>query len=353
MTYYRLLTQARNAALWLCVTVFVAFAVFLFSGSGTAQTEGHPMRKQGYFVASENVYVPPKPDRLPALVPGQQFICLPDSRQPLPYQDATSGTLLQRSDLALKVLTLTRVENKHSRHPALRFLLEGTDRNVLLFTNEKDVTKLPGLQSLVQDDTLQRLRNKYVGKKVWVYGSLRAVGLTTQPNTGAGYDLGNSHPVIIKHLVRVYRQQGLMLLGSGEAGVLASNPLIAVLDLPRNAHWRSASFMGPPNFLTQVQTSPHSVCLGFWSSHVDDWDFERTFSLVDLYRIHPHWSHEIRLRMTPEMVAWVRGWPPEYGSMAELRKKPSWRYDWENPFSDWVYFKNGKVIKFCPDGHLP
>ena len=337
-------SKIQMTGLWLCGTVF---AMLLIPSIGTAQAKDHPMQKHGYFVAAENLYVPPKPDRLPALVPGQQFICIPDSQQSLLYHDAASGRLLPRSDLALKVLTLAKVENKSGSKSALRFVLEGSGRNVLLSTSENDVTKLPGLQPLVQDDTLRRLQKKYVGKKTWVYGSVQALSLTIQPNTGASFDFDNSQPIVIQRLVRVYKRQ------AGGVDVVTSNPLIAVLDVPANAHWRSATFMGTPNFAAQAEASPHTVCLGFWSNHVDDWDFERTFSLVNMYRVHPRWPHQIRLGMTPDMVAWIKGWPPVYGTMAQLRKESKWQYPTEAIFSYWVYFKNGKVVKFGADGHLP
>jgi hypothetical protein len=360
MTVCGFLSQARNLAIWFCVAVLVVLAVFLLAGLGTAQTEKHPMQVQGYFVASENLYVAPKQDRVPALVPGQQFICVPDPQQPLVYYDATSGALLPRFDVALKVLTLARIEDKGSTKPGLRFRLEGTDTNVLLFTNEEDVTKLPGLQPLVEDDTLRRLRNKYIGKKAWVYGDgiFRVVGLTKQPNTEAVYYLGNSQSIHIKNLVCIYKKQSFVKLGTTDEGVSADNPLIAVLDLPKNFHWKAAEFdteglHQSASFAAQAQASPYSVCLGFLSNHVDDWDFERTFSLTNLYRVHPHWPHEIRIGMTPEMVAWVQGWPPEFGTMAQLKKESKWRYPSVGPFSYWVYFNNGKVVKFGSDGNLP
>ena len=354
-----LLSRMCNVALWLSLTVFAAFAMLLLSGLGTAPAENHPMQKQGYFVASENVYVPPKPDRLPALVPGQQFICIPDLQQSALYHDAAGGGVISRSDLALKVLTLAQSENKNDTKPLLRFLIVGSSRSVLLPTNEADVTKLPGLQPLVQDDTLRRLQNKYVGKRVWACGAgcFQVVGLTRQPNTEACYYLDNAQPVSIKRLVRVYREQSFVKLGTTDAGVSTRNPLIAVLDLPKRFHWEAASFSTEgktsPGFASQAQASPQTACLGFMSNHVDDWDFERTFSLVNLYRVHPQWPHELRIGMTPDMAAWVWGWPPEYGSMAQLRRKNKWRYPGVGPFNFWVYFKNGKVVKFGPDGSLP
>ena len=361
MTVYSFLSQVRNLVLWFCVAAFVVFSVFLLAGLGTAQTEKHPMQAQGYFVASKNMYIAPKPDRVPALVPGQQFICVPDPQQSLVYYNAESGTLLPRSDLVLKVLTLASVEDKGNTKPGLRFHLEGTGKNVLLLTNEDDITKLPGLQPLVEDDTLRRLRNKYMDKKVWVYGDgiFRVVGLTKQPNTEAIYYLGNSQPIRIKNLVRIYKKQSYVQLGTtADEGMSADNSLIAVLDLPKNFHWKAAEFdteglHQSASFAAQAQASPYRVCLGFLSKHVDNWDFERTFSLMNLYHVHPHWPHDLKLGMTPEMVAWVRGWPPEFGTMAQLKKESKWRYPSPLPFSYWVYFNKGKVVKFGSDGHLP
>ena len=324
--------------------------------AGAARAQDLPMRRHGYFVPARNTYVPPRPDRLPTLTAGQQFLCFPDTQEALLYHEA-GGVLMRRSDLVLKVLTLTRTEDGGGGKFVLHFALEGSGREVLLSTDEGDVTKLPGLKPLVEDDTLRRLRKKYVGRRVWPYGGLRVIGVTVQPNTGASYTVDNSRPLTLKRLVRVYNRPRLMPLktdaGGPPTGIQTSNPLVAILDLPADAHWGKAMFVGPDDFAAQAQASPESVCLGFYSGCADDWDFERTFSLADLSRLHPRWPHAMRLGMTPDMAAWVRGWPPEYGTRAQLRHKAQWRYDSETPFSDWIFFKRGRVIAFGPDGRLP
>lgn len=325
--------------------------------------------------ASTAMYLPPAPNKPPSLTAGQQFLCLPDDAARLPYTDA-HGQTPPLSMLTLKVWTLTGVSDK-----TLTFTVEGRPGPLSLTTTgadvfaKEDLSLLPGLVPLVEDDTLRRLRAKYEGKQVWGYGG---VGAQFPLGDGGldGFSATSSKPVTIVRLVRLALPNVTLAMG-GQLGAMggdrqsefaARNPLLAVLGLPHGLQVTGAAGSGAAGekAVQDVMGSPPASGAGYLE-YADAWDFERAYSLVPWRKQHPDWpravrnavkSGELRKGMTPEMAVWVSGFPAEYGTKAQLlarakRPKAAWRYDNLRPFSFWIYFHAGRVVSFGTDGTLP
>jgi len=326
--------------------------------------------------ASATLYLPPAPDKPPALAVGQRFLCLPDDADPLPYTDA-HGQTPPLSTVSLKTWTLTGASGK-----TLTFTVEGRPGPLALTTTGKDVfsqadvSLLPGLVPLVEDNTLRRLRARYEGRQVWGYGG---VGAQFPPTPGGGVDgfsATSSEPVTIVRLVRLALPNVTLAMG-GQLGAMGGdrqsefstrNPLLVVLGLPRGLQVTSASGSGAASAqaMQGVMGSQPTHRAGYLE-YADAWDFERAYSLVAWRKQHADWPRtmqnavkkgELRKGMTPEMAAWVSGFPAEYGTKAQLLAraklpKAAWRYDNLSPFSFWIYFHAGRVVSFGTDGELP
>lgn len=328
--------------------------------------------------ASLTIYLPPAPDREPSLAPKQQFLCLPGDEEPLPYTDA-QGQEPPREALVLKVWTLAHVTETGAQRQAgqrrLTFTVAGRPGTLSLTTNA-DVSALPGLVPLVEDSTLRRLRAKYEGRAVWGYGG---IGAQFPPVPGGGVDglsADGSRPVILARLVRLALPNATLAMG-GQIGAMGGdrqsefitrNPLLAVLELPRALHITGASGSGRSSErATQNVMGAHFPARTGYEECADAWDFERQYSLAPWQKQHPEWPRamrkavqngELRKGMTPEMAAWVSGFPAEYGTKAQLlawakAPKAAWRYDNLPPFNFWIYFHGGHVVSSGTDGSLP
>jgi hypothetical protein len=310
-------------------------------------------------------YLPPEPDRLPALAAGQRFFCLPEPDKELPYRDA-NGRPVPRRQIALRVLTLERAEPLPGQKPLLTFALEGFPGKVQL-ASAGGVTSLPQLHPLVEDDDLRRLQARYEGKRVWPYGDFQASCITDSATASGSMGMGRSASFVLRRVVRLYGLGMTLCIGPsgglGNSEFLARNPLVVVLDEPRDIGFTGMAWSGSgmPD-LTEPGAGIPKRCIGFYRHFADAWDVERAYSLVPATRAHPERpaaihqavkAGHLQKGMTPDMVAWARGWPSEYGTMAEMRRWKNWRYDDLPPFSFWVRFRNGRVVNWGDDGRLP
>jgi hypothetical protein len=314
-------------------------------------------------------YLPPEPDRLPSLTAGQQFFCLPEPGEELPYRDA-AGRPIPRRQIALRVLTLERVERRAGQKPLLTFGLERFSGKVQL-ASDGGVTSLPQLYPLVEDDHLRHLRAKYEGKRVWPYGAFQASCITDNALVSGNLGLDHATTFVPRRLVRLYGTSFTMTIGSapgvvgglGNSEFQARNPLVVVLGEPQQFQTTGMAWSGvSAEDLSDPETSLPDRCIGFYHTFSNAWDLERTYSLVPASQAHPEWpaaihravkEGDLQKGMTPDMVAWSMGWPSEYGTIEEMRQWKNWRYDGPPPFSFWVRFRNGRVANWGHDGRLP
>lgn len=221
----------------------------------------------------------------------------------------------------------------------------------------RDVKGPTGLIELADDPAVVRLRHRYLNRPVWGYGglSIRGVGAARGSATITG-------------IYRKYDYAAQVNLG-GVSGndrpidFTALNPLIVTFEVP---DWRPTippipAAMLPPGLDVAAmnaelnEATPYAILS-------DEWDFERTYSLVPVTRAHPEWSArtldyiahgKVEMGMTKDMIAWMFGFPSAYGTVDEVRKLDTWFYDQAVPFESTVYFRNGAVVKYDPPGNLP
>jgi hypothetical protein len=326
--------------------------------------------------ADTDVYLPPVPDREPSLTPGQKFLYLPHDppgTKPGPETRAAlvdaRGKSIARKNVVLRILTLVRVGAGSGKGAArsLHFHLDGVPGEVRMVWNGTDATALPDLYALVEDDSLRALRKLYVGRRVWGLGGLGVTAIPANPEWGGGFATDGQTPLTVKGLYRV-ALNGLSLslgstigsIGADQYAFADSNPLIAVLDVPRSVRVTGAQWYA--DISPEASMDPTSFCIGYYCMFADGWQMSRSYSLLPLDKAHPEWSRtmrrsiregSVRKGMTPEMVLWTLGWPAIDVPLAVLRKETAWAYDSAPPFHYWVYFKNGRATDFGPDGSLP
>jgi hypothetical protein len=247
------------------------------------------------------------------------------------------------------------------------FRREGSAAKVQI-TSDGDFASFPELCPVLEDARVKRLRAKYAGKKVWSYGGGVAAALLKDPEDALSVHDSVVAPFVIKRLLRIAKP-GVMLHvgprsvlgGDLQADFTTNTPLVALLDVPGKPHVAGGEFSGKDEKeVVKAMTEPEVI--GYYRMFDGAWDFEREYSLASPFKTHPEWSAsvrkavregEVRKGMTHDMVAWAIGWPSERGSIAEMKTWKAWRYDRLPPFSYWVYFQNGKVVRFGEDGHLP
>ncbi|MHB1456771.1 MAG: hypothetical protein ACYC0V_07640 [Armatimonadota bacterium] len=321
------------------------------------------------------IYISPRPGTIPSMTIGHRFLF--DSKDSEhPYVDALTRKSVSRNTMNLRVLNLVQVD---SVKPDKRTFIFTMDRYQGRIEAElaQGVDKLPSLNLLVDDDTVAQLRRKYEGKKVWQYGG--AGSLWSRGNANESFSV--SGPIttswVIRKIVRAYtggtelrigRAPGL-IGGDTESAFTVSNPLFVTLSPSKPMQfegfsgWESNSTdpdAAGDELETMMGSKPRSGV--YYMIFADAWDFEREYSLSNPMTTHPEWSAlmrkavikgELRKGMTHDMVAWVMGWPGEYGTIPVMRLWKEWRYDSLPPFSYMVYFKNGRVTKFGTNGSLP
>ena len=189
---------------------------------------------------------------------------------------------------------------------------------------------------------LRRAQAEYGGRRVWpaefldLHGAVRDADYTFAPQTSFR----------IKSIMRLSQSDDLNMNGGNSRG--ASNdefgtdhPLRVFFDQPRHTHIEARGWSGKgaePRFQPPL-----------FQDFADPWQMERVLHLSP----PPVRTPKLRPGLTPAQVIAVLGWPTEYGSLAQLKQRSTWRYDHMPPFSGTAYFTHGKLARYDPGGHLP
>ncbi len=255
-----------------------------------------------------------------------------------------------------RILTLKQVRREPGGQSLLVFSIEGSYRIVQL-TWATEAAPLPYLYPLTEDATLRRLKTKFEGRRVWWYGgavtSLRCPG--GGPAESVTIRTGVPTSYLIHRLVRISSVGFQLAMRGGETALdwsksafAATDPLVAQLRAPRDLKVTGWTTSGKKRLNLQE-------CTAFQVIFADDWHIERALSLAHPRTLYPTWPRAILNAvlagdlckgMSPDMVAWSRGWPDDPGTFEEMRRWAAWRYDSGPPFDDWVYFRNGRVIEW-------
>lgn len=213
--------------------------------------------------------------------------------------------------------------------------------------------------------TLRFLRSKYVGKRVFLYPGL-AVEVSGHSDMQAAFSPAGLTEAVIKEVLLVDGPPAMTQIGATEegSGYIRSRWFKVELTFKKSPEARFASFSISHTASTEPDLPSALSPPGarYFCRVSGLWDFERYFTLKHPFATRPAWPKSIRQAirdgeilkgMTPDQVAWSAGWPAEYGALSEMRHWTDWRYDSAPPFSFWVTFSKGRVIKAEPDGTLP
>jgi hypothetical protein len=302
------------------------------------------------------------------LTPGQRFFCLADGETfPLTTSDGKPAT---RAEWALKLMVL-----RESGADRLVFANEdGTKTCVLSLSGPRpEPEQLPGgIYPVLEDAETEAMREKYEGKSVWAYSgfSLDAVMPDPKLSVSVGFS-GRTAPAKFRRLLRLRLPRPVILsagqfggyIGETETAFAAYDPLIVLLEPTGASGSVSASAVGglSPEGEAMLQ-SPRKYALGYYAVFAGAWDLERGISRMSLTQASRGWSPtfrkavlagELRKGMTPEMVAWVQGWPSQYGTQAEVQRLDTWIYGDIPPYDVRVFFRNGRVTGWTEPVQLP
>lgn len=291
------------------------------------------------------VYVSPTA-RIPQLVPGQRFIALEAPIGSLRAAEFTDshGVIVSGAEMWGRILTLTRLDATSAE-----FRAEGI-AGPLYLPRPADATRILGLYPLVADETVDRLKAKYLGKRVWGYGGL---DVFSDDRMGTSYD---GLPIL-----GIYRAYGygrtLNVGGPFETSNVNVLTYFVALD-PLVIRFGGSALSS----VQPLMGTPIPQHLPTYAIVSDTWDFERLYSLASIADAHPSWSAAIlsKIRngkiekgMTKDMIAWMFGYPSIYGTLEQVRQLDVWEYEQPAPFSYTVRFRNGVVVKYDPPGNLP
>lgn len=329
----------------------------------------------GYFSPEKRFYMPPAPREEPSLVPGQHFFYLGGMPQVLITPDDKP---VINAEVAMKVLVLREVSAKR-----LTFASEdGTKTYILpLLTPLKDAESLPGgIVPILEDVELEALRKKYEREFVFPFP-----GLTLHRDWRTYTDVAyySCHIAKIRLLRLCLSSPSSLVTGGYE--FQTHDPLIALFDLPYGGHSLGANeallwSMSPEDrsdLFAEIDEKPplftqkdggHLLFARkgnptYYAFFAGAWDLERAISHVSVEDASARWSatyrnavlspapeaerfSSIRKGMTPDMVAWIMGWPPQYGTRDELRRQSRWTYRGPATGDVSVFFRNGRVFKW-------
>ncbi len=316
-------------------------------------------------------YEAPVPPHSPELRAGQRFLDAAADRvngvEGPPIVDPAlvdaSDKPIGRARIALHPLTLTHVDTSVSPH-VLTF--DAPNVGTLRLHSDADAGHLPGLVPLVNDAEAARLERAYAGRLVWTVGGSN-LGCVSAGATVASGSVESDSAFAVDH---VFRAAGLPTHFNGIGGFggsdrssafITDDPIIVVLYPVGPTKFGGASYSNvggaQPNLFDLRRD-----CVAFSARFADGWDFERSFRRASLENEHPDWdaatlahirTNEVRVGMTHEMIAWMLGYPPVFGTSTAVDRLEKWDYDNPAPFASTVYFRGDRVAAYDPPGFLP
>ncbi len=189
---------------------------------------------------------------------------------------------------------------------------------------------------------LRRAQAEYLNKRVWPAEFLDLHG----PVRDADYTFAPPTSFRIKSIARLSQSDDLNMNGGDSRGNSNSDfgtdhPLRVFFDQPRRLKFSARGWSGG---LIEPRFQPP-----LFQDFADPWQMERVLRLSP----PPVRTPKLRPGLTPAQVIAVLGWPTEYGSLAQLTRRTTWRYDALKPFYATAYFSQGKLVRYDPGGHLP
>jgi|GEM_PF-7029203 len=221
------------------------------------------------------------------------------------------------------------------RREGTLYAVEGTPGEILLPNGPQHA-----LMPLVDDAEVEALRRQYLNRLVWMPGGTWARGLGSDPDFTSIWEAPLDQPARVRG---IYRVSGIAGLAGGRLGeatrFLALDPLYVVLELPKAATlthgWVDYRARQDPDLAREP-----SAYSAFYVMAAGAWDLERLMTPNDPFASAAHvgpradWDAfdrdlrrgNVRLGMTPDLVAWARGWPASLEPLDRLRRQSVWRY---------------------------
>jgi hypothetical protein len=210
---------------------------------------------------------------------------------------------------------------------------------------------------LIDDPVVRQMNKRYVGKPLWTYGKY-VFACTDSVGNGARVEADGRSPLFLSSIARVAGQFTRLPLGSLDPGwwcagachkpyhVFSDEPLWVILEAKHT-----------PTKVVPLQSvgilSPwKGPCVLGHAYLLDDWDFERHFTLEDPRVAHREWSADLRRQlvdfsaaggMTHEMVAFAQGYPSTFGTREELNKLSVWEW-YPGDYAAWSASFTGDLL---------
>lgn len=216
----------------------------------------------------------------------------------------------------------------------------------------------------VDDTDLKTLRRTFVGHTVYGRASLDCVA---KPNVHLALEAGDIWHAGLR-IVSISRAYGREEHFSG-AGMAAEamegergsryttvSPLLVTVAVPATTKFGTVVSSGSGSH------NPRKDCSSFTTTFSGAWDFNRNFALASPQVRHPGWSaaiwsairaHSVKNGMTHEMIAVMFGYPPQYGTVAQLDRESAWVYDLPMPIDYTVHFTGDAVSGYDPPRDSP
>lgn len=310
--------------------------------------DGAPVLASTYTTVT--LYIPALPVP-PKIAEGRPFFCVPLTGEGFPYRDA-QGKPIEWRRAALRKWTLVRRTGN-----TLEFAIEGTPTRA--YYEWDGISDLPTLLPMIDEPTVRQLKARYEGKRVWGYGGLSASAVLPPPSQTVGLGFEKDKPARILRIVRVWRPWTALTVGSmlyigGRDDFFYTHQPLLVQLLPEGRAKAAVGVNAGIEAIERVMSQPRRYAIGFIELHADLWDFERSYSLQSPYELSRRWSAterrawrsgELAKGIRHEVVAWILGWPPGYGTKDDLKRLDLWVYP-DVPFPAELYFRNGRLVRW-------
>ena len=195
-----------------------------------------------------------------------------------------------------------------------------------------------------QPDSLRAARAAFEGRRVWPQTGLNKSDFST-------FSFSERTSFRIRSITRVPQPYVDLTMNGGhgegwdmsDADFVTHDPLRVVFDRPR--HLKIVGF----SLSERIPAKARPPQPPFFQDFADPWQMERALLLTP----PPARTPRLRPGLTPEQVIAALGWPTEYGSLTQLKRRASWVYATMRPFHATAYFSRGRFVRFDPGGHLP
>lgn len=235
------------------------------------------------------------------------------------------------------------------------FLLDGKTR---VTSSTSDLYRKDGLRPLVQSPELTAAQKKYLGRRVWPYGTWSVWRELQNPRASAQASIGQGESMVITKIFQIDRVSidfsetggggnGIDFEGNYDAKDYGKgSPFVIVFQVKKN-ELSSWSGEGKRRATAQNYGIPYNVILGTWlldsafSVKPPSSAIKRIIQRRN--KVLKNSGMEAALKgLTHEQAAWFHGLPYSHETFAQRMKESKW-----TPGSYWqIEFKRDRVVSY-------